>query len=382
MYSSHQTTTPVLFRKRTGFTLIELLVVISIIATLAALILPGIQSARAAARNLQCLNNIRNVGVAMANFTSQSGGKFPKLTGDVSYQNSASNTVNYGWPVALLPLLDNAALYRELSKNEGATTQGRDVLHDTQIPVFTCPDDQNNFGVGGGLSYVVNGGYCDYIRWGQPGNTDYSQEYSFNSINWRDGNTRNSQQGLRIGQSTGVIWRDAIVDAITRETTSSNVTMDFISNGDGLTQTLLLAENMDAGPWWSDATGALAFALEVITSNGRPLVVAAGGNDRGVGQNDDSAGSSDQRALATVEDIGGISGTFSADRSKIGSQFSTAGPQRAWRPSSNHTAGGINVIYCDGHGGRLNPNMSQHLYARLMSPNGTAYGQIVIQQHD
>ena len=95
--------------RRRGFTLIELLVVISIIATLAALILPGIQAARESARRLTCLNNIRNIGVAMMNFTSSSGGKLPKLTGQDNYVPVGGGTpVNYGWPVTLLPLLDKA----------------------------------------------------------------------------------------------------------------------------------------------------------------------------------------------------------------------------------------------------------------------------------
>ena len=119
------------FSARHAFTLIELLVVISIIATLAALILPGIQGARAAARNVQCLNNLRNIGTAVMNFSSQSSGRVPKLEGDTSYQDG-STKVNYGWPVALLPLLDNAALQDELLKDEGSGVQPHAELHEAQ----------------------------------------------------------------------------------------------------------------------------------------------------------------------------------------------------------------------------------------------------------
>jgi prepilin-type N-terminal cleavage/methylation domain-containing protein len=58
---------------RRGFTLIELLVVISIIATLAALILPAIQNARETARRTECLNHIRNLGVAATSFETGRG---------------------------------------------------------------------------------------------------------------------------------------------------------------------------------------------------------------------------------------------------------------------------------------------------------------------
>ncbi len=95
-----------------GFTLVELLVVIAIIGILIALLLPAVQAAREAARRSQCVNNLKQLGVALQNYHDVNN-SFPPMKGGTTSSYPSTPATNYGRGsgfIALLPFMEQRAL--------------------------------------------------------------------------------------------------------------------------------------------------------------------------------------------------------------------------------------------------------------------------------
>ncbi|MDO5113728.1 MAG: DUF1559 domain-containing protein, partial [Planctomycetia bacterium] len=105
--------------KRRGFTLVELLVVIAIIGMLVGLLLPAVQMAREAARNMQCTNNQKQLGVAVHTYISANNEKFPNGVMTTNKGNGA-----FGVFTELLPYVEQATLYEQISEGTNNFAEG------------------------------------------------------------------------------------------------------------------------------------------------------------------------------------------------------------------------------------------------------------------
>ena len=126
---------------RRGFTLIELLVVIAIIGVLIALLLPAVQAAREAARRAQCTNNLKQMGLAAANY-HDSNGCFPGASYSGQYYNPPNKyPENFSCFVRMLPYFEQSPMYNATNFNLTSSNVENLTIAGVQVASLLCPSD-------------------------------------------------------------------------------------------------------------------------------------------------------------------------------------------------------------------------------------------------
>jgi prepilin-type N-terminal cleavage/methylation domain-containing protein/prepilin-type processing-associated H-X9-DG protein len=162
-------------RLHRAFTLIELLVVIAIIAVLIALLLPAVQAAREAARRAQCVNNLKQMGLAVHNYLSVQNAFPPLLSnwnvGGTATPQAGSGTWPLTWTVTILPFMEQTPMFNALNVSNGAGDPPNTTVTFSKVAAFICPSESLTSGPwpgvpNGYMSYAANfGGPASMTAW-------------------------------------------------------------------------------------------------------------------------------------------------------------------------------------------------------------------------
>ena len=289
-----------------GFTLVELLVVIAIIGILMGLLLPAVQNAREAGRRTTCFNNLYQMAFA-ATRHSDTNGFIP------GWRNAASTSGQvYGWPVLLLPFLERRDLSTALTAVAPSVSAKTSYLN-----IYLCPTSPPESQVDAWLSYAGNAGYGSKL------------EVTASGID---------------GKGNGVM-----VDTSLTGNQSNRIDVDYVSNGDGASNTLVLTEKCGTRvtklPKWSN---------QISVPPANPISLT-----------DVSATSSTYSSIPVFLFAGSAATNAWTPPTTTGFSGSSNTTDDRF-PSSNHP-GGVGVAFCDGHVLFLKSSVDITTYVQMMT---------------
>ncbi|MGL4595006.1 MAG: DUF1559 domain-containing protein [Thermoguttaceae bacterium] len=322
-----------------AFTLVELLVVIVIIGMLAGLLIPAINMAREAARIGACINNQRQIVTAIINYETQNKG----LPGSLNSQGlitGSTSPLTFSWAVAILPDINETKRYEVILENlKSAVALPTEAT--IPPPVFGCPSDRSKEDKDR-FNYVVNSGP-------DAGDTH------------RKSNPPDAKSGQVIDASESqslILFKDR-----RSALAGMNKKVKLEDVKDGTSNTVLIAENLQAGDWR-------------FVPN--PAAVPPTGTPDQIPDDPNASTPNYYRSSGVVNNLGFV---WSGDSKNTNSPNLLPNKNRKSsglipRPSSNHP--GLVVLgLADGSARRENDDVDSNVYVKLVCPDNVKYDYIV-----
>lgn len=230
-----------------GFTLVELLVVIAIIGTLVGLLLPAVQAAREAARNNTCKNNIRQLQTGLTTRES-SLGDYPGYVNELGIPGS-TQVARASWVVYTFPYIEQTAIWETWSQGRVDPTNGLSNAEGEAgfIELLTCPSDPPVSPDQPLLAYAANAGWIQRTRGLIPGNSNIPPDQSR-----FQGTIPNVSENAANGIFFDKIRNRNNIATLGPDNQDANtpvIRMTAALVKDGLSQTIMLAENLRTINW-------------------------------------------------------------------------------------------------------------------------------------
>jgi prepilin-type N-terminal cleavage/methylation domain-containing protein len=328
------------FGKRCAFTLVELLIVVVIISMLAGLLIPAVNYAREAARRAQCINNQKNLGIALINYATNNNGLPGYLNQLGKYTDGSSRT--FSWVVAILPEIEENKRYELLTADDANTSSNTSQAIQSSPPVLICSSAYLQQRSGNPiLSYVVN---CGPEANSGDGTTPITGNVTPTFTLFKD--RRNI---------TNATTPPLHLNSINRK-----VKLDEIA--DGTSNTILLSENIQTWTWWTSWASVDDLVYTAPTTN--------------------TINTRNKAAVASLGFVWSNKSSSSSFYSKIndgreaGQLNSAPANTNQARPSSMHP-GLVVVLYGDGSAKTMDDDCGFGLYLSAVCPDDTKASKLV-----